>query len=171
MIAGNPIMVGGKKPSGSININANGTYDVTEKASAVVNVVSAPVLLWTNESPRSSFSEKTLSFTGTWTGYLIETVAGIVEEYGTFNDVYAISYIPVEWDSRQGPGGGASTRTGTYSTYEVKWFRILKGVTENSIRFSGSGSIHDSYNESYAGGKVAIPTRIWGVHFTVDETL
>lgn len=45
MIADNPIMAGGKQPSGRVNVTENDIYDVARKAGAVVNAVSAPVLL------------------------------------------------------------------------------------------------------------------------------
>ena len=153
MIAGNPIMVGGKKPSGSINVTANGTYDVTEKASAVVNVVSAPVLLWTNASPSSAFTARTVSFDDSYDGFLIETM----ERYWS-TELYAVSFLNAPLNNTFAGGAG---KTGNSSTL---WYRVITSVSGNAITF-GSGCY--ASGEYYSDGTHAKPTRIWGVHFTV----
>ena len=155
MIAGNPIMAGGKKPSGSVNITANGTFDVTEKASAVVNVVSAPVLLWTNPSPEIYFPGQTVSFSGSYDGYLIET-----RDTWAGTNVYGISFVN---SGATDTSIGASARANGGCTYA--WCREVEAVNPNSIVFSGnSWAINRSYQTN---GQYARPTRIWGVHFTV----
>lgn len=142
MIIGNSIMAGGKKPAGTLDITENGTYDVTAKASAIVNVNSVPVLLWTNESPTSQFLPQTISFDGVYSGYIIETRAS------TNSSTTLYFYLPLNTEKDLCNGENHRIATGA----------------EAAITFGGgkaTGGTSTTLNTRL------IPLSIWGVKWTL----
>lgn len=109
----------------------------------------APVLLWTNASPTSSFSPQTITFTeGGFASYLVEI------RYSGSADTRWVGVIPL--------GTTVSTSNGVYGYAGASFVaRYCGNATENSIQFA-EGKVGSSVNSSYA-----IPTRIWGVKFTL----
>ena len=142
MIYGQPVTFGGA--SGEIDINDNGTFDVKKYATANVNV--APVLLWTNASPENSFATQTINVASGYSAYLVELrFSGTNEtskihflKVGVAEDVYPVCENPTFVNSRYITANNGNVFFGT-------------GVNTN-------GQEYDS---------VAIPTRIWGVKFTL----
>lgn len=136
----------------TIDITENGSYDVRPYASANVNLQFAPVLLWTNASPTSGFASQTVGVDGSsYEAYLVE----IVSETTALNQL-GYGYIRKTSDitaktTNQGvavisSGGGMYTR----------W---INTVTDTSITFGPTGQAGGNYE--------SIPTRIWGVKFTL----
>ena len=81
-------------PSGSMNITANGTYDVTDKASAVVAI---PAFSVTNLVPSSKESDGTPynGGTGYKTGYRLSTSVGSPSEEKAHSSYAITGFIPV----------------------------------------------------------------------------
>lgn len=146
MIIGNPITLGGKKAEGTISITANGTYDVTKYASANVNVVSAPVLLWTNASPTSSFAAQTVSVAGGYDGYLVE-----LKYDNSANNYHTTTFTAV--------GSGQKFYAIAMSSYT--WYGRHITPNNGNLVF---GNTYSNYSNS---NLCATPTRIWGVKFTL----
>lgn len=145
MIYGQPITFGGA--SGEIDITDNGTFDVKKYATANVNVQSAPVLLWTNASPTSAFAAQTVNVNGSeYIYYLIEV------RFSTSDATTGVALIPVETS--------AMTVASVYSGVAPAATRGILSTTSSSITF-GNGAYGSTANN------YAIPTRIWGVKFTL----
>lgn len=154
MIYGQPITFGGA--SGEISITDNGTFDVKKYATANVNVV--PVLLWTNASPTSSFAPQTVSIAGSqYEAYLVEirsstsntkTGVGLIEKTG---------------------GVESNQNVAVYSASDWTGEHVLRDITataDNSIDF-GSAQHGPGGNTPTVDYAYGIPTRIWGVKFTL----
>lgn len=147
---------GGKKAEGEIPITANGIYDVAEYASANVNVQSAPVLLWTNASPTSGFAAQTVTLGGDWDGFIVEIkydTAISIEEYGRGLGLFMAN----------GNEYGAACVLSVASNRNGVQARKVTNVTRNSIVFG----VGYRANANDTGATYAIPTRIWGVKFTL----
>ena len=157
MIYGQPVTFGGA--SGEIVITDNGTFDVKKYATANVNV--APELVWTNAQigvAGATFAAQTLTFNGESDGYLVEAAVSSETDpisgtsFWSYRDTF---FIPVGADSSRNVMAQANSKTG--SAPVCRGFGV---VTNNSIVF----------NDGYRNGvnnKYVIPTRIWGVKFTL----
>ena len=137
-----------------IAITENGSYDVRPYAIATVDVVSAPVLLWTNASPTSDFVAQTISVDGAdYDGYLVEI------HWSRADGAHkGVAYVPI--GTAKATVAAHNNESGTLNTAA---FRAVESATKNSISFgigaSGPGRLENNY--------YAIPTRIWGVKFTL----
>lgn len=130
---------------GKIAITANGTYDVTKYASANVNVQSAPVLLWTNANPTSSFDAQTVRLASGYSGYIVEVNYSVgVQTQKGYGLVYPTSVLQ-----------GVAV---SYPNISTIYVRQINSVSDGAINFGRVPS--GSYD-------FAIPARIWGVKFTL----
>lgn len=127
-----------------ISITENGTYDVRPYTTANVDVVSAPVLLWTNASPTSAFAAQYLS----------------VPQYDT---------IIVE--SAFNINNGAR-KTITVLEFSKGINRIVceNGSTQYALRdvsYSGNSLYIGNGLSGSTVNNLCIPLRIWGANFAL----
>ena len=106
-----------------------------------------PVLLWTNPDRTKTFAAKTLTVESGYSAYLIEI-------WPWTNSLSSasleITYVPFG-TNRTAYGGRASN------------YREISEAIDGSIVF---GNGHSAGQD--ASGKWAVPTRIWGVKFTLN---
>lgn len=143
----------GVSASGEISIIENGTYDVAQYVSANVNVQSAPVLLWENASPTSAFAEQNISISAS------EYSALLIEFRATTTDAFTV----MEMFSFGATNKWVAVNSLTYGNSSLPQ-RGVTSVNKTSVGFSTAayGSVGGSkYNDR------CIPTRIWGVKFTL----
>ena len=134
-----------------IAITENGTYDVRPFVSANVNVQSAPVLLWTNASPNSGFGEQTIKLATGYSAFLVELLS--IYTGGSYN----ILYLPFNSNSL------SYACQSTSGTSQNGFFRKIGPAVDGSITF-GAAYLSNTAGAQYG---YAIPTRIWGVKFTL----
>lgn len=109
--------------------------------------VGAPVLLWTNASPTSDFDEQTVTVAKGYSGYLIEIL------HDNDSATSAITYFNVG-----SSGIAACTEPPGYTGK-----RFIESVANGSIVFGIGQSNSTTENSDYG-----IPTRIWGVKWTIS---
>lgn len=115
--------------------------------------VMEPVLLWTNPSPTSAFKSQTLTFAGEWSAFLVE-----VKYTNSSKKTPSVAYLDVATPPDVIAGG-----SGPADYIAVS--RQIIAVTTNSIEF-GSSYASAAYNQPVTTH--CVPTRIWGVKFTLD---
>lgn len=142
MIYGQPVTFGGA--SGEISITDNGIFDVKKYATANVNI--APVLLWTNASPTSAFAAQTVNVASGYDGYLVE-----LKYDNSSNNYYTTTFMAV--------GSGRKFYAIAMSNYS--WYG--RHITPNN----GNLVFEQEYGNHTNDNSYAVPTRIWGVKFTL----
>lgn len=105
-----------------------------------------PVLLWTNPDRTKTFAAQTLTVASGYSAYLIEIWPWI---NSTSVDLLTITYVPL--------GTNGTAYGGRASNY-----REISEAADGSIVFGNGHSAGQN-----ASGKWAVPTRIWGVKFTL----
>lgn len=114
----------------------------------------APVLLWTNASPASAFSEQTLTFGGTYDGYIIEV------RCITTQNAYAHCYVK---NGVTVPIIAGKDNDFANAYYQHFGWRCVT-ATANTLTFTGGAYDDESGTHKNNCG---VPTRIWGVKFTL----
>ena len=106
-----------------------------------------PTLLWENASPTSDFAEQTVNVDSGYDGYLIETA------YTKSNlEKLGINYFGV---------GATNVYTSAFYSVSNIGVRKITSVNDGGIEFERG------YSSSTAQDSRGIPTRIWGVNFTL----
>lgn len=119
-----------------------------KKVTVVENV--EPVLLWTNTNPTATFNPQTVSFDGSeYGGYIIE-----IKYYATTN-YFQQFYMP-----NNGVKNQLCLTNDVSSIYANIAKRFVIPNSANVVFESG-------LNGSNVDQKYGVPTRIWGVKFTL----
>ena len=145
-----------------ISITENGLYDVRSYVTANVAVQDKPTLLWTNAAPGSSFAEQTITLPTGYDAYMIEYKAR--DKEAAFGVAYcAFSNEPFANFC------GISFAKSNNTTVSVG--RKIGSCADGSISFEiGCYHVYSLVNGTFNGSKgedCAIPTRIWGLKFTL----
>lgn len=133
-----------------------------KKVENIINEIVEPVLLWTNSSPTSIFNPQTVNVSGDeYEAYLVE-VCGDVQNS---TKRYGVSLI------KKASGGQVVSSMNDYGsgTYDITSFaNRYVTVSGNSITFSNgyNAQVKTSFSQS-SHARYAVPTRIWGVKFTL----
>ena len=133
-----------------------------KKVENIINEIIEPVLLWTNSSPTSIFNPQTVNVSGDeYEAYLVE-VCGDVQNS---TKRYGVSLV------EKSSGGQVVGSMGDYGggTYDLTSFsNRYVTVSGNSIVFSTgyNASVKPSFSVT-SHARYAVPTRIWGVKFTL----
>lgn len=127
----------------------------------------APVLLWTNASPTSSFSAQTVTLPTGYDAFMVEY------RYSTTIEWYGITYLPHSTAYQASFCGTYCDQTGSTSDYGYAAGRRINSCSDGSIYFdfgwTGAARCRDNYSWSGSTTWTAgIPTRIWGVKFTLE---
>ena len=148
--------------SGEISITENGVHDVKKYASANVNVKSAPVLLWTNASPTSDFAAQTVRLAGGYDAYLVECKTSKIVD-----GILTTTFLPFF----TGTSAENYRAVVSYRWYGARRYtkgRVVRSAQDGQITFGigfeGGGGASSGTGD-YASE--CIPTRIWGVKFTL----
>ena len=179
-ILGSPLSIGGGGAKIGVTLNEDGTQNLfltdnntvlnllvgTEDATATPADVASgktfyaqgqkktgtavsyePVLLWTNPNRTKAFAAQTLTVESGYSAYLIEIWPWINSSSSESSEVTFVSF------------GTDKVAYGRSSGN----YRDISEVVDGSITF---GNGHSTGQD--ASGKWAIPTRIWGVKFTLN---
>lgn len=147
-------MNGGFNPSGTINITNNGSYNVKDYATANVNVQSAPVLLWTNPDSSVGFAAQTINVSGGYSAFIIECKSRTTDNQQLGKAFFNIGST------------GVVSPTSPESSEYYSYFREVMSTTSTSIEFGTGGYFHSGTGR-HTNFTYAVPTRIWGVKFTL----
>lgn len=191
-ILGNPLSIGGGGAKIGVTLNEDGTQNLfltdnntvlnlltgTEDATATPADVASgktfyaqgqkktgtatmePVLLWTNTNPNAEFAAQTLQLDmSSYGSALIET--GSLQS--DINVDKFINYVRKQ-NGYQGlgsvrPGNGTSTSYSCGTTY---------GMRDVIVSDTGLQFMDGYYYNGTKSNKFVIPTRIWGVKFTLN---
>ena len=150
VIYGNPITLGGGGTPIGVSYNADGTQNLTVLDKGNI-VEEPPVLLWTNPNPNSGFGEQTINLPTGYSAFLVELLS--VYTGGTYN----ILYLPFNSNSL------SYACQSTSGTSQNGFFRKIGPAVDGSITF-GAAYLSNTAGAQYG---YAIPSRIWGVKYTV----
>lgn len=135
------------------------------KVGTAIPADPAPVLLWTNASPTSEFGNQDVILPTGYSAYIIEY------RFSTSDASYGQTYFDFNGDD--GALGVFSSAAVKYQAlYMYSAGRMILGVEDGKISF-GTG-FYSAATSRAAGGSLGeysntygIPTRIWGVKFTL----
>ena len=112
----------------------------------------APELLWTNPSPSASFSPQTVTVATGYSAYLIEFRRYIN------NDIYSVLCVPLS-DSRR---NAVCHLFWSFPIQNLNYYRRINSATDGAIVFDHCYQHGGGRNNAFH-----IPTRIWGVKWTI----
>ena len=148
-----------KVPSGEQNITTNGTYDISKKASVIVNVSEInKTLLWTNASPNSELGNGDINMSSSlenFTHILIQWKRK-TSDSTVYEDLFNINPKRTNGDQNSG-------------TYTIGCYYESSGLAYRQIRYKNQTTLYTG-NACYQDGSFQpsylIPLYIYGLSFS-----